>query len=161
MSDNPFIPEIIEEIEGLSQAQMLRMQLENQVYVDLMKFLQSNTQIILAKNDLEEELERKLTERLTNEERPLSDSNLIRLFEVIKKDKSERSTGILQVLQKSTNITINSDNPTNQGNKDNKPSENLDISKEELQMAKELLSLIKRIEKTEFTPQETPSETQE
>ena len=161
MSDNPFIPEIVEEIEGLSQAQMLRMQLENQVYVDLMKFLQSNTQIILAKNDLEEELERKLTERLTNEERPLSDSNLIRLFEVIKKDKSERSTGILQVLQKSTNITINSDNPTNQGNKDNKPSENLDISKEELQIAKELLSLIKNIEKTEFDSQETPSETQE
>ena len=156
MSENPFdLTKINAESDELTKSQLARVMLENQVYTDLMKFLQSHIQVITARNSIKAEAENLLMKRFGDAERPLSDQNLIRIIEIFNKDETDKAAGILNVLQKTANITINNQPPGDSSNPGGpKKIKEPELTQEELHGAKELLKWLKDLEKSEFNKDE-------
>jgi len=144
------IPEIVKIEEQLQESQLRRLQLQDSVFTDLMLYLKSHIQMLAAKNELRQEIERILLEQIRDPDRPISMGYLIKLYEILSQEETAKSVGVLNVLQKSTNITINtpSQEPTHI------TSNTGDFSKEEMQQALDLLKTLKNLEKSEFSEKE-------
>jgi hypothetical protein len=154
MSDDVKIPEIVDLEKEMSQSQLARLKLQDEVFNNLMLYLQSHIQTLTSTNVLEEEIEQEILNKM-REEGGLGINALLRLYEIIKRAKTEQSVGVFSILQKSTNITINPSSSSPINSPPPHQSNNLeDFTKEEMSAARDLLKLFRELENTELNPEE-------
>jgi hypothetical protein len=144
--------EIVNLEDELSKSQLMRIDLQNEVFKDLMNFLRNHIQTLQARNDLKEEVENEILNRVRAEGVGFSTNHLLRLYEVLSRESTEKSVGILSVLQKGTNINLNAPSPTPVN--PTTPKKEIEFSKEEIATAKDLLEVLKELIKTEHASQE-------
>lgn len=152
----------INDMTNLSESQRTKLLFKEQVYDDLLVFLQSYIKKITTKNCLKERIESTLLEKMDNvptEDNPdadtLSNVEMIKLLEILSREEVDSTGNMLKAVIESSKAIESA----NDGNKNQNPnaenSKEKDISQGDINTAittlKKINKLIDNIEKTELS----------
>jgi hypothetical protein len=141
--------EIVDNLISISESQKNRVLQFDTAQDELLGFLRSQIARVIAKNDMETLIDEQLTARINppqndndeNAPEPMSTGYLIKLKELLLKDKSEGSMSILNVLKETQKTIINNNIPASPLG--NTPKEDLPFTKEDVNDLKGLMDVLK------------------
>jgi len=152
----------IDQITNLTQSQEDRTNLKKIITNDLVDFLHTFVHQVMAKNDLEEEIDKVLKERINplvidgEEIDRLSNYEILKLKEIISREKTDSKVNLVKaIIEASKNLQEISKNKDNEKLVDN--SQNI-ITQDDVNNAKKTTKLLDKIarflEKTELSDEE-------
>jgi hypothetical protein len=103
----------IDDISSLSQSQRDRLIFKDQVFDDLIKFLQAHIRKITAKDELREKVEAALMDRINPDDtqtEALTNFALLKLLEILSRNEVDSTTALIRAISESSKNVQQKDN---------------------------------------------------
>jgi hypothetical protein len=133
------------ELEKKNSLILDRLQLKNNIELDLLNFIKLQIAKVNNENSLKATVLKKLADRLSDNEEPMNDIVLLKLLEILAKQDNEIALGIMD-LMKNNKKEESGDIPISESDKQTESS----FTKEDVAEVKDLLKTLEKVKKSEF-----------